>query len=372
LDSTSASESSSPEAASGRRRSSPESLREWLARRGEPAYRFEQIATWLYGRGAETFESMSNLPRELRAALASEFEPPGLRAVKVSRGRDGTRKLLFRLEDGRVVESVIIPDPPRLTLCISSQVGCAMGCGFCATARLGLLRNLSAGEIVAQVVGAKAHFTPEERLTNIVFMGMGEPLHNFDAVVEAIGVLTAPWGCGISSRRITVSTVGLVPQMQRLIHDTSVQLAVSLTAPTDEQRGALVPVNRKYPIEVLLAACRALPIPQRRRITFEYVLLAGVNDRAEDARRLVRLLHGIRCKVNLIPFNPFPGSGFERPSDETVEGFRRQLDEAHVHCTVRHSRGRDVAAACGQLAGEGAVPGADRSDGSDRSVGSDG
>ena len=349
--SSSARESSSPEGGGVPRRATPDDLRRWLAERGQPPYRFAQIASWLYARGARSFETMSNLPRQLRAALAADFAPPALAAERVARAADGTRKLVFRLEDGHRIESVLIPDPPRLTLCISSQAGCAMGCAFCATARLGLLRHLSAAEIVGQVLGAEDHFLPEERLTNLVFMGMGEPLHNVDAVVEAIGVLTAPWGCNLSPRRITVSTVGLVPQMQRLMRDTSVHLAVSLTAPTDEQRDTLVPVNRKYPVETLLTACRELPIPQRRRITFELVLLAGVNDSLADARRLVRLLHGFRCKVNLIPFNPFPGSGFERPEDAVVEAFRRHLDAAHVHCSVRRSRGRDVAAACGQLAG---------------------
>lgn len=353
--SSSARENSSPEGGAGLRRATPEALRHWLESQGEPAYRFEQIASWLYGRRAPSFAAMSNLPRPLREALAREFHPPALAAERVAQAADGTRKLVFRLEDGRRIESVLIPDPPRLTLCVSSQAGCAMGCAFCATARLGLQRHLSAAEIVGQVLGSAEHFLPEEQLTNLVFMGMGEPLHNYDAVVEAIGVLTAPWGCGISARRITVSTVGLVPQMRRLMEETNVQLAVSLTAPSDEQRDALVPLNRRYPLEALLSACRELPIPQRRRITFEYVLLAGVNDSLVDANRLIHLLRGIRCKVNLIPFNPFPDSGFRRPDDAVVEAFRRHLDAAHVHCTVRQSRGRDVAAACGQLAG--AAPG---------------
>jgi len=354
LASSPAREPASSDAPRRRRRLSPPTLRRWLEDKREPAYRFAQIASWLYARGAQSFEAMSNLPRSLRAALAEDFTQPALTAERVDRSSDGTRKLLFRLEDGRVVESVLIPDPPRLTLCISSQAGCAMGCGFCATARLGLLRHLTPDEIVGQVLGAQEHYVPEEHLTNIVFMGMGEPLHNYDAVVDAVGVLTAPWGCGISPRRITVSTVGLVPQMQRLMTETNVNLAVSLTAPTDEQRAPLVPINRKYPVATLIGACRELPIPHRRRVTFEYVLLAGVNDSLVDANRLVHLLRGIRCKVNLIPFNPFPDSGFERPADEVVEAFRRYLDAAHVHATVRQSRGRDVAAACGQLAGTSA------------------
>jgi 23S rRNA (adenine2503-C2)-methyltransferase len=225
-----------------------------------------------------------------------------------------------------------------------------MGCTFCATARLGLLRNLSATEIAGQVLAAQEVLRADERISNIVFMGMGEPLANYDAVVQAVELLTADWGVGLSTRRITVSTVGLVPAMQRLVSDTSVQLAVSLSGTTDAQRERLMPINQRYPLEMLMAMCRSLPIPQRRRITFEYVMLAGVNDSLDDAARLVHLLRGIRAKVNLIPFNPFPGAGFACSPLPTVLRFQEQLLERNVHATIRHSRGRDIQAACGQLA----------------------
>jgi 23S rRNA (adenine2503-C2)-methyltransferase len=293
---------------------------------------------------------MSDLPQALHDQLAARFSLPVLAPAAIAHSSDDTRKLLFRLDGQAAIESVLIPDPPRLTLCISSQAGCGMGCAFCATARLGLLRNLSATEIVGQVLAAQARLRPGERISNIVFMGMGEPLANYSAVARAIEILTAQWGVGLSARRITVSTVGVVPAMQRLVNETGVHLAVSLSATTDAQRERLVPINRRYPLETLMAMCRALPIPQRRRITFEYVMLAGINDSTEDAVRLVRLLHGIRSKVNLIPFNPFPGAGFDCPTRATILRFQERLLAAGVHATVRQGRGRDIQAACGQLA----------------------
>jgi 23S rRNA (adenine2503-C2)-methyltransferase len=293
---------------------------------------------------------MDNLPRALRADLERDFSLPRMPRPQVVTSRDDTRKLLFVLDARASIESVLIPDPPRLTLCISSQAGCAMGCEFCATARLGLVRHLSAAEIVGQILAAQEYLALGERISNVVFMGMGEPLANYDAVVESIEILCADWGLGLSGRRVTVSTVGLVPQMQQLVRDTPASLAVSLTATTDAQRDQLMPVNRRFPLAALLGACRALPIPQRRRITFEYVLLAGVNDSAADAKRLSGLLHGIRSKVNLIPFNAFPGAAFDCPSAETVRRFREELLARGVHATVRQHRGRDVQAACGQLA----------------------
>lgn len=328
----------------------PTALRAWLGARGHASYRAQQILAWIYRRGAVGFEAMTDLPQALRVDLAESFSYPTLEPARVALSTDGTRKLLFDLGGGNAIESVLIPDPPRLTLCISSQAGCAMDCAFCATARLGLRRNLSSAEIAAQVRAAQAQLEPDERITNIVFMGMGEPLHNYDAVVEAIDTISADWGIGISARRITVSTVGLVPRMQRLVEDTSALLAVSLTATSDELRNQLMPVNRRYPLAELMAMCRALPIPQRRRITFEYVMLDGINDSPDDARRLVRLLAGIRAKVNLIPFNPFPGSDFRPSPPEVIERFQRQLLDAHLNATVRRSRGSDIQAACGQLA----------------------
>jgi 23S rRNA (adenine2503-C2)-methyltransferase len=325
-------------------------VRAWVRDRRLPAFRAEQILRWAYQRAAESFESMSDLGREVRAALARDFTLPVLQLADLAQAADDTRKLLFTLEHGRAIESVIIPDPRRLTACISSQAGCAMGCQFCATARLGLQRNLSAVEIAAQLLAVRRQLRPDERLTNVVFMGMGEPLHNYDAVVEATEILTADWGLGLSGRRVTVSTVGLLPQLQQLVRDTSVSIAVSLTATTDALRNRLMPVNRRYPLAELMATCRSLPIAQRRRITFEYVLLAGVNDAAADAARLVKLLHGIRAKVNLIPFNPFPESGFAPPATAVVREFQQRLLSAGVNASVRATRGRDIQAACGQLA----------------------
>lgn len=328
----------------------PRALAAWLKEGGHPAYRGPQILSWVYRRGADSFEAMSDLPARLRQELASHFQLPLLTPARCAHSADDTRKLLFELDRGVQVESVVIPDPPRLTLCISSQAGCGMGCAFCATARLGLLRNLSAAEIVGQVLAAKRILRGDERLTNVVFMGMGEPLANYDAVVQAAEMLTADWGVGLSARRVTVSTVGLVPAMERLVRDTSVHLAVSLSGTTDRQREALMPINRRYPLADLMRMCRALPIPQRRRITFEYVMLDGVNDSADDAERLIALLHGIRSKVNLIPFNPFPESGFKPSPAARIDAFRDRLLGSGIAASVRRSRGRDIAAACGQLA----------------------
>jgi 23S rRNA (adenine2503-C2)-methyltransferase len=335
----------------------PTALRAWLADQHQPPYRATQILSWIYRRHATGFAAMSDLPQALRDALPHHFTFPRLTPAFVAASSDGTRKLLFQLDDRAAIESVLIPDPPRLTLCISSQAGCGMACTFCATARLGLLRNLTATEIAGQVLAAQAVLRAEERISNIVFMGMGEPLANYDAVVQAIELLTADWGVGLSGRRITVSTVGLVPAMQRLVSETAAQLAVSLSATTDEQRQRLMPINRRYPLATLMAMCRSLPIPQRRRITFEYVMLAGVNDSLEDAARLVRLLHSIRAKVNLIPFNPFPGSGFACSPPQTILRFQEELLAHSVHATIRQSRGRDIQAACGQLALAGSTRG---------------
>jgi 23S rRNA (adenine2503-C2)-methyltransferase len=317
---------------------------------GLPDFRAEQILRWTYQRGAASFGAMTDVSRPLRAALARAFTLPVLQPAEVARAGDGTRKLLFALEPGRAIESVVIPEPRRLTACISSQAGCAMGCEFCATARLGLQRNLTAGEIAGQLIAIRRLLDPGERLSNVVFMGMGEPLHNYDALLEAIEILTADWGLGLSGRRVTVSTVGLLPQLERLVRDTAVSIAVSLTATSDALRNRLMPVNRRYPLAQLIATCRSLPIAQRRRITFEYVLLAGINDTPADAARLVTLLHGVRAKVNLIPFNPFPGSGFTRPPQATIEQFQQRVLAGGLNATVRATRGRDIQAACGQLA----------------------
>lgn len=331
-----------------------------LDRLGAPPWRGAQVLDWVYRRETADPEAMATLPAALRRSLAAEFSGPAVEVAVRSVSADGTRKLAVRLADGELVESVLIPDRHRLTLCISSQVGCAMGCRFCATARLGLRRHLRVEEIVGQVqlaraeIGRQAFEAPG--LTNLVFMGMGEPLHNLDALVPALEILSAPWGLGISPRRITVSTVGLVPQMHELLDRTGVNLAVSLTATTDEVRRDLMPIDRRWDLSDLLGACRALPVPRRRRITFEYVMLSGVNDTDDDARRLVSLLQGIRSKVNLIFFNPFPGADFQPSPRARVEAFQRALLDRGVNATLRESRGADVAAACGQLAAQGGVP----------------
>lgn len=326
-----------------------EELEAEVARAGERPYRARQLAGWLYRRQAESFGEMPNLPAGLRQHLNQHFSFGSVAVAAVSRAADGTRKLLLSLADGQAIESVIIPVRARMTLCLSSQAGCAMGCGFCATAAMGLSRNLSAGEIVGQVMAARRHLEPGEELTNYVFMGMGEPLANYPRLSRALTIMMAPWGLGISARRITVSTVGLVPMMERLLAETTVKLAVSLHATTDQLRDRLAPINRRYPLAVLLEACRRLPLGRRQRLTFEYLMLRGVNDSAADAARLVKALAPLRAKVNLIFFNPFAGAPFRASSRHAVEAFKAVLLRGNLTATIRESRGQDIAAACGQL-----------------------
>jgi 23S rRNA (adenine2503-C2)-methyltransferase len=303
---------------------------------------------------------MTDLPRALRQALAERTGLTTLERAAEQRSVDGTIKWTWRTADGRLVESVYMPETDRKTLCVSSQVGCAMGCTFCMTGAMGLSRNLTAGEIVDQVHRANRRLVelgegPEPRpLTNLVFMGMGEPLHNDQQLRAALALLLDEDGPNFSHRHVTVSTSGLVPAMRRLAEETQVKLAVSLNATTDAQRDALMPVNRRWPIGELLAACRTLPMRQGRRITFEYVLLGGLNDTDEDAERLARLLERLPCKVNLIPYNDNPGLGFRAPAPERVEAFHARLLARQITAVVRKNRGRDIAAACGQLAALGA------------------
>jgi 23S rRNA (adenine2503-C2)-methyltransferase len=325
-----------------------------LLAEGLERYRAGQIFQWVYRRGITEFAAMTDLPAAQRAALADRFRistpPVARRDISV----DGTEKFLITLQDGRHVESVFIPRTPHQTFCVSTQVGCAMGCAFCLTATMGLLRNLTPGEIVGQVRVLAGALDLCAARFNIVFMGMGEPLHNYDATMAAVRILADDHGFAVHPRRITVSTVGIVPAIERLAaEDVMPRLAVSLHAPTDEQRAALVPVNRKYPIADIIEACRRFPPARRGRITFEYVLLAGVNDSPDDARRLAALVQDLRVKVNLIPLNPAAGIPFERPSDERIDAFGRTLAERGVTVMVRKSRGRDIRAACGQLAVEG-------------------
>jgi 23S rRNA (adenine2503-C2)-methyltransferase len=299
---------------------------------------------------------MTDLSKGLRSRLAADFRLTTPVVITDSRSIDGTRKFVLELADGRRIEAVFIPDTPAMTFCISTQVGCAMGCGFCLTGKMGLVRNLTAGEIAGQVrVLAEATGLLDQSF-NIVLMGMGEPLHNYDHTMKALRILHAEQGLAVSPRRITLSTVGIVPGLQRLAHEPLMpNLAISLHATTDEQRTELVPPNRKYPLAEILETCRRFPLKKRSRITFEYVLLNGINDTPEDARRLARLLSGIKSKVNLIPLNPAPGIPYERPSDERVDRFAQILADRHLTVSVRKSRGRDIRAACGQLIVEGGV-----------------
>jgi 23S rRNA (adenine2503-C2)-methyltransferase len=331
-----------------------EELERYLVSIGAPKFHARQIFQWLYRRGETNFEAMTDLGRELRSQLASALTFSTPTVVKRERSDDGTMKVLLQLADGNFIESVFIPDTPSQTFCVSTQVGCAMKCAFCLTGKMGLVRNLSAGEIAAQV-RVLAHETGLAKSAfNIVLMGMGEPLHNYDATMKAIRMLADPKGLGLHPKRITLSTVGVLPGLEKLAREELMpNLAISLHATTTEQRDQLVPVNRKFTLEELIAACKRFPLAKRRRIMFEYVLLDGVNDTPEDARRLVRLLDGIKAKVNLLPLNEAAGIPFSRPSDARINAFAQILVDRGLVVTVRRSRGRDIRAACGQLIVEG-------------------
>lgn len=315
-----------------------------------PDYRATQIMRWLYQRRVRMITDMTDLPLQARSILSQSSTVGRSPQATVLSSQDGTRKLLFALDDGMTIESVLIPDDERLTLCVSTQVGCQLDCRFCLTGRMGLKRNLKLHEIIDQVLTAQDLLTAGERLTNLVFMGMGEPLANLDTLKAAVtGLTNKPWGLGWSPRRITVSTAGLASRLAE-VAGLGVNLAVSLNATTEGQRRTLMPAASELAsLEALLAACRCYPLASHQRLTFEYVLLADVNDQSSDARRLVRLLEGIRCKVNLIPFNEFPGSHFRRPSPQSVVLFQSILRDAGLDVFARKSRGRDVFGACGQL-----------------------
>ena len=325
-------------------------LEAMLAEEGHPRFHAAQIFRWIYRRGLSDITDMTDLSLELRAALAEELTVSTPRIVKREKSTDGTEKFLLRLADGRSIESVFIPDTPAMTFCVSTQVGCAMACAFCLTGRMGLVRNLTAGEIVGQVRVLADALGLRNTAFNIVLMGMGEPLHNYDETMKALRILADEQGFAINPRRVTLSTVGLLPALEKLAREPIMpNLAISLHAPTDEQRGELVPLNRKYGVAEIVAACRRFPLRKRSRITFEYVLLAGVNDSPEDARRLAKVLAGVKAKVNVIPLNAAAGIPFERPSDEAIDRFAATLAGRGISVSVRKSRGRDIRAACGQL-----------------------
>jgi 23S rRNA (adenine2503-C2)-methyltransferase len=333
-----------------------QALEAWFLGLGEKRFRAQQILKWIYQLNTDDFERMSNLSRSLRARLAEDACVALPEVVSDRDSGDGSRKWLLRLSDGNCIETVYIPERGRGTLCVSSQVGCGLNCSFCSTARQGFNRNLTTAEIIAQVVIAARLLATGEvdarPITNVVMMGMGEPLLNFDNVVAAMNLMRDDLAFGLSKRRVTLSTAGLVPELDRLRERCDVSLAVSLHAPDDTLRNELVPLNRKYPIRELLAACRRYVAGEaRRRVTFEYVMLEGVNDSDEHARALIRLLRDMPAKVNLIPFNPFPATHYRRSRPERIAAFRDLLMAAGLTTITRKTRGGDIDAACGQLAG---------------------
>jgi 23S rRNA (adenine2503-C2)-methyltransferase len=322
----------------------------WLTERDIAAYRTDQILKWIYLRQADSFDQMTDISKDVRGLLAQQFEIRRLEAEKIETSRDGSRKYLFKLGDGKHIESVLIPERDHFTLCVSSQVGCALGCLFCQTATGGFERNLARAEIVGQVRDIKNELNNSEQLRNIVFMGMGEPLANYQNLISALDTITDnDYGLRFATRRITVSTAGLVPCILALGRKTKVNLAISLNATDNHTRSRLMPINRKFPIEDLLEACRHYPLPAGRRITIEYILIKGVNDTVADAERLAKLLQSIRCKINLIPLNPHGGCAFKRPSETAIQAFFKILYDKNYTVIIRRSKGEDISAACGQL-----------------------
>lgn len=328
-----------------------EELQNLVREFGKEDYRVRQIIHWVYDHQVDSFHEMTNLPKALRGLLEKTVRLELLNLTKTATSSDGSRKFLFTLEDGESIESVLIPDKKRLTLCVSTQAGCAFGCRFCLTGCHSFSRNLTSGEILGQILTVQRTLDTG-RLTNIVLMGMGEPLANFENTFKAIEIMGYDDGLRFSRRRITLSTVGLVPGIDRLgILPSRCRLAVSLNASDNETRDFLMPVNRRYPLEELLAACRRFPLAPRDRITFEYVLIKGINDADKDALRLPKILHGIPAKINLIPYNESPLLPFRRPDEERVLAFQETLLRKNLTVIVRRSRGTDISAACGQLHG---------------------
>ncbi|MEO2083081.1 MAG: 23S rRNA (adenine(2503)-C(2))-methyltransferase RlmN [Desulfurobacteriaceae bacterium] len=327
-----------------------EELKDFVTSIGLEPYRAKQIAQWIYKKRVSDFDSMTNISKATRKLLSEKAVIDVLKTVKVEESADGTRKYLFELPDGNRIESVFIPEKGWNTLCVSTQVGCPAGCKFCLTAKDGFTRNLTPAEIVDQYIQVQRDVGEERRISNVVFMGMGEPLLNFDNVKKAVEIMTHRDMLDLSKRKITISTVGIVPGIERMARELNrVKLAVSLHATTDEVREKIVPLNRKYPIGEIFRALRRYPADNVRRIMIEYVMLKDVNDSPEDARRLVGLVKGIPVKVNLIPFNPYPGSPFEPTPREKIEAFQKILWDHNIAAFIRESRGQDISAACGML-----------------------
>jgi 23S rRNA (adenine2503-C2)-methyltransferase len=329
---------------------SPSELNEFLGSFGKERYRSIQILRWLYQKGAQSFEEMTNLSKRFRQELSQVSFISNLHPLHVEQDRDGTKKFLFQLEDGNRIESVLIPDKARLTLCLSTQVGCAFGCRFCLTGKIGWKRDLMVSEILNQILAIRRILPEKTSITNIVLMGMGEPLANYKNTLKAIALMAHPDAFKFSSRRITLSTVGLLPELERLAKEKiSFRLAISLNASEEETRSYLMPVNRRYPLKKILALCKNFPLRPRTRITFEYVMVEGINDSSQDAKKLLRILRGIPSKVNLIPLNEAPGIPFKKPSEEKVKQFQEILMEGGLTAIVRTSKGTEISAACGQL-----------------------
>lgn len=329
-------------------------LVEWFRARGEKPFRAQQVLKWIHQQGADSFAGMSNLSKSLREALQTDACIGSLQVATDQRSADGSRKWLFELDDGNCIESVYIPEAGRATLCISSQVGCALNCSFCSTAQQGFNRNLSTAEIIGQLWMANRLLAEDgiPPVSNVVLMGMGEPLLNFDNVLRAVRLMQDDFAYALSKRRVTLSTAGVVPGLRQLAEETDISLALSLHAPDDSLRDELVPLNRKYRIREVLEACRDYVGEGRRRVTIEYVMLAGINDSDAQARALARVLKNVPSKVNLIPFNPFPQTRYRRSNDERIDRFRDILHKAGIVTITRKTRGDDIDAACGQLAGD--------------------
>lgn len=325
-------------------------LQEWIAAIGLEPYRAEQVSRWIFQPDILEFDQMTNLSKKWRGLFQEQAYLSRLTVLKVENSSDGTKKFLLELEDGERIESVLIPERDHYTLCISSQVGCAQKCRFCFTGRIGLKRNLKASEIINQILTAQRALTETgPLLTNIVLMGMGEPLDNFENTIRALKTLLSPQGMQFSHRHVTLSTAGLVPEMKALGNLLPVNLAVSLNAADDATRNRLMPINRKYPLASLIQACKAFPLPHKKMITMEYILIKGINDSPQAARNLAKLLKGVKAKINLIPFNAHPGSGFQPPDETELMKFQDILIGAQYTVMIRRSKGADISAACGQL-----------------------
>jgi 23S rRNA (adenine2503-C2)-methyltransferase len=329
-----------------------EELENYISSFGKEKYRARQIMKWLYQLNASSFEDMTNLSKAFRLQMQELARIADPVIEKTQTSKDGTKKILFRLEDGLFIESVLIPGKNHWTICVSTQAGCRMGCTFCMTGKQGFKRNLLPSEITGQITMLRTSMPEGDNIKNIVMMGMGEPLANYESTLKAIRIITSDLGLGFSNRKITVSTCGIAPMIEQLGKDICVNLAISLNAPDNETRSSLMPVNKKYPLEILLDACRNYPMPGRRMLTFEYILIGGVNDSPKDAEKLAHLLKKIRCKLNLIAFNEFPGSTFKSPSQEALHTFQQILLNHHYTSIIRASKGSDILAACGQLSGQ--------------------